>query len=79
VHRYIKPLLDARILVESHDVKRNQVWRSVEVLGALDRFAVERTHVERMTVEPRNLAAIGGPRTAERLVAYLERRTPWDS
>jgi Fic family protein len=39
VHRYIKPLLDARILVESHDVKRNQVWRSVAVLAALDGFA----------------------------------------
>lgn len=39
VHRYIKPLLDAGILVESQDVKRNQVWRSVEVLAALDAFA----------------------------------------
>ena len=39
VHRYIKPLLDARILVVSHDVKRNQVWRSGEVLAALDGFA----------------------------------------
>ncbi len=39
VHRYTKPLLDARILAESHDVKRNQVWRSVEVLSALDAFA----------------------------------------
>ncbi len=39
VHRYIKPLLDARILTESLDVKRNQVWRATEVLGALDAFA----------------------------------------
>jgi len=39
VHRYTKPLLDAHILAESHDVKRNQVWRSVEVLSALDAFA----------------------------------------
>lgn len=39
VHRYIKPLLDARILVESLDVKRNQVWRAPEVLAALDAFA----------------------------------------
>lgn len=39
VHRYIKPLLDARILAESLDVKRNQVWRAAEVLAALDAFA----------------------------------------
>lgn len=39
VHRYIKPLLDTRILVESLDVKRNQVWRAPEVLAALDAFA----------------------------------------
>ena len=40
VHRHIKPLLDARILSESLDVKRNQVWRASEVLAALDAFAV---------------------------------------
>lgn len=39
VHRYIKPLLDAQILTESLDVKRNQVWRAAEVLDALDAFA----------------------------------------
>lgn len=39
VHRYVKPLLDARILTESLDVKRNQVWRAAEVLAALDAFA----------------------------------------
>jgi Fic family protein len=39
VHRYITPLLDARILAVSLDVKRNQVWRAAEVLGALDAFA----------------------------------------
>jgi Fic family protein len=39
VHRYIKPLLEARILVESLDVKRNQVWRAAEILAALDAFA----------------------------------------
>jgi hypothetical protein len=39
VHRYVKPLLDARILVQSLDVKRNQVWRATEVLAALDAFA----------------------------------------
>ena len=30
-------------------------------------------------VRHRKLAAIGWSHTAERLVAYLERRTPWDS
>lgn len=47
VHRYIKPLLDVHILVESLDVKRNQVWRAAEVLTALDAFAARagrRTH-----------------------------------
>jgi Fic family protein len=39
VHRYVKPLLDARILTGSLDVKRNQVWRAAEVLAALDAFA----------------------------------------
>ncbi len=39
VHRYIKPLLDARILAQSLDVTRNQVWRAPEVLAALDAFA----------------------------------------
>jgi hypothetical protein len=39
VHRYVKPLLDAKIFIESRDVKRNQVWRAAEVLAALDAFA----------------------------------------
>ncbi len=39
VHRYVRPLLDARILVESLDVTRNQVWRASEVLASLDAFA----------------------------------------
>lgn len=39
VHRYISPLLEAGVLVESLDVKRNQVWRAAEVLAALDAFA----------------------------------------
>jgi len=39
VHRYLRPLLGAGILVESLDVKRNQVWRAPEVLAALDAFA----------------------------------------
>ena len=39
VHRYVKPLLDARVLTQSLDVKRNQVWRAPDVLAALDAFA----------------------------------------
>jgi len=39
VHRYTGPLLDSGILTATTDGKRNQVWRSVEVLEALDAFA----------------------------------------
>lgn len=39
VHRYVKPLVEAGILTESHDVRRNQDWRAREVLAALDGFA----------------------------------------
>ena len=39
VHRYIHPLVVAGILIESLDVRRNQVWRAARVLGALDAFA----------------------------------------
>lgn len=39
VHRYIKPLLEARVLTQSTDAKRDQVWRSIEVLAELDAFA----------------------------------------
>lgn len=39
VHRYTGPLLEAKILSVATDGKRNQVWRSVEVLRALDDFA----------------------------------------
>jgi Fic family protein len=39
VHRYTGPLLDSGILTATTEGKRNQVWRSVEVLQALDAFA----------------------------------------
>ena len=39
VHRYVTPLVAASVLLESLDVKRNQVWRAAEVLAALDAFA----------------------------------------
>ncbi|MBK9070964.1 MAG: Fic family protein [Myxococcales bacterium] len=39
VHRYVKPLLDGGVLIESSDAKRNQVWRAPDVLAALDAFA----------------------------------------
>ena len=39
-YRSLRPLVDAGVLVEFTDRKRNQLWRAPEVLDALDRFAV---------------------------------------
>ena len=39
-YRSLRPLIDAGVLVEFSDRKRNQLWRAPEVLDALDRFAV---------------------------------------
>jgi Fic family protein len=38
-YRSLRPLVDASVLVEFTDRKRNQLWRAPEVLDALDRFA----------------------------------------
>ena len=38
-HRYLNPLTEAGILIESTNGPRNRVWRSPEVLAALDVFA----------------------------------------
>lgn len=38
-HRYLNPLTEAGILVETTNGPRNRVWRSPEVLAALDSFA----------------------------------------
>lgn len=38
-HRYLNPLADAGILVETTNGPRDRVWRSPEVLAALDAFA----------------------------------------
>ena len=38
-YRSLQPLVDAGVLVEFSDRKRNQLWRAPEVLEALDRFA----------------------------------------
>lgn len=38
-HRYLNPLTEAAILVETTNGPRNRVWRSPEVLAALDAFA----------------------------------------
>lgn len=38
-HRYLNPLTEAGILVASTNGPRNRVWRSPEVLAALDAFA----------------------------------------
>ncbi len=39
VYRHLDALTAAGVLVESTDQRRNRVWRSTEVLGALDAFA----------------------------------------
>jgi Fic family protein len=38
-YRSLRPLVDAGVLVEFTDRRRNQLWRAPEVLDALDRFA----------------------------------------
>lgn len=38
-HRYLNPLTEAGILVEATSGARNRVWRSPEVLAAIDAFA----------------------------------------
>jgi Fic family protein len=38
-HRYLSPLAEAGIIVETTSKTRNRVWRSPEVLSALDAFA----------------------------------------
>ncbi len=38
-HRYLNPLSEAGILIETTNGPRNRVWRSPEVLAALDAFA----------------------------------------
>lgn len=39
VYRALRSLVDAEVLIEFSDQKRNRLWRSPEVLDALDRFA----------------------------------------
>ncbi|ORB52365.1 hypothetical protein BST42_15555 [Mycolicibacterium rhodesiae] len=38
-HRYLNPLRKAGVLIETTNGPRNRVWRSPEVLAALDAFA----------------------------------------
>ena len=38
-HRYLNPLAEAGVLIETTSGPRNRVWRSPEVLAALDAFA----------------------------------------
>lgn len=38
-YRSLRPLIDAQVVVQFTDRKRNQMWRAPEVLEALDRFA----------------------------------------
>lgn len=47
VYRALAPLIEAGVLLEFTDKKRNQLWRAPDVLAALDRFATRagrRTH-----------------------------------
>lgn len=39
VYRYLDLLVEAQVLVESTDRRRNRIWRAPEVLSALDGFA----------------------------------------
>jgi Fic family protein len=48
-YRSLQPLVDAGVLVESTDKKRNQLWRAPEVLDALDRFAARAGRRNRAT------------------------------
>ena len=38
-HRYLAPLTEAGILIETTNRARNRIWRAPEVLAALDDFA----------------------------------------
>ena len=38
-HRYLTPLTDAGILIESTNQRRNRIWRAPDILAALDGFA----------------------------------------
>jgi len=38
-HRYLTPLTEAGILIETTNKVRNRIWRAPEVLAALDAFA----------------------------------------
>ncbi len=38
-HRYLTPLTDAGILIESTNQRRNRIWRAPAILAALDAFA----------------------------------------
>lgn len=48
-YRSLRPLVDAGLLIEFTDRKRNQLWRSPEVLEALDRFAARAGRRSRST------------------------------
>jgi Fic family protein len=44
VYRSLRPLVDAGVLIEFTDRKRDQVWRAPDVLAALDEFASRAGH-----------------------------------
>jgi Fic family protein len=49
VYRMLQPLIDAEIIVETTDRKRNRLWRAPDVLDALDRFAARAGRRNRAT------------------------------
>jgi Fic family protein len=48
-YRVLQPLVDAGVLVEFTDRKRNRLWRAPEVLAALDQFAARAGRRNRAT------------------------------
>jgi Fic family protein len=48
-YRVLQPLVDAGVLVEFTDRKRNRLWRASDVLAALDQFATRAGRRNRST------------------------------
>ena len=74
-----------RKVMERHQTLREKILESIReaiLKGQLkpgEKVAEPELADSAPIVRHRKLAAIGWSQTAERLVAYLERRTPWDS
>ena len=68
-------LANGRAVLAQHIGQKRRVMLRKVLQGRL----VFTSCIDVRTRRHRKLAAIGRSQTAERLVAYLERRTPWDS